>query len=52
MTTDIRIRFLKGAGVYAFFKGSKNLGSSNTNSLKETLKIARKQFPKAVLTVK
>lgn len=48
----ITIKFLKGAGVYAFFNGAKNVGSSNTNDVKKAVELAGKRFPKTTLIVK
>ena len=48
----ITIKFLKGAGIYYFFNGAKNVGSSNTNDVKQAVKMAQKRFPKTTLVVK
>lgn len=45
------IKFLKGAGVYAFFHGAKNVGSSNTADLNAAVKMAQKQFPKTAIVI-
>jgi hypothetical protein len=48
----ITVKFLKGAGIYYFFAGSKNMGSSNTPNLNEAVEIAKQRFPKSTLVLK